>query len=139
MEFIYEHVTIAQRSDVTDGDTIVFTIDLGFKVAVRETFRILELDTYETTRRIRHGIKCTVAEAKKGKEAKKFAQDLLMGKRLKLVVEGKTGKYGRWLAHLWVEQTRAPDNVEIATEGEHYWLNYAEWMRFEYDRDKNPI
>ena len=47
--------------EVKDADTVVLMIDLGFNIYHKNTFRILNFDAYETTRRWRCYNKVTVA------------------------------------------------------------------------------
>jgi micrococcal nuclease len=81
----------AKLHRVIDGDTVDLIVDLGFTVKVQTRFRLLDLDTPE----IRG------PEREEGIAARLFLEELLT--RGPLTVEShKTGKYGRWLAELWI-------------------------------------
>ena len=71
-----------------DGDTADLELDLGLRQYTRDRFRLLGVDTPE---RGQEGYR----------EAKEFLQSL-DGCNL-LVYTSKMGKYGRWLAEIYVE------------------------------------
>lgn len=89
---MFEYNTIITR--IIDGDTVEATIDLGFNVFVKKKFRLYNLDTPE----IFHP-SCD-AEKKHGLEAKKFAEELLLNKKVVMTTGKSTGKFGRWLAKI---------------------------------------
>jgi micrococcal nuclease len=74
---------------VIDGDTIECRVDLGFHVSCTQRFRLLDVDAPE------------VRGPEKG-------QGLIIKHKLRELIEGleveieseKTGKFGRWLAHI---------------------------------------
>lgn len=80
---------------VVDGDTIDFDIDLGFYVRKRVRARLAGIDTPEI-----YGVRHDSEEYKAGIEASVVTRHLLpVGSQCRLTTE-KTGKYGRWIAHV---------------------------------------
>jgi micrococcal nuclease len=103
---------------VVDGDTLDLEIDLGMRFSSRQRVRLLGLNTPEV-----HGVKKDSEEFKKGVDAAKEVAGLLKpnvvssilqeyidpeiydGDQATLWVEtikDKSGKYGRYLANVWV-------------------------------------
>lgn len=80
---------------VVDGDTIEGIVDLGFNVSTTLRFRLLDIDTPETFRPRNE------LEKEHGKRATARVEELILGKTV-LVRSHKTGKYGRWLAEIFV-------------------------------------
>ena len=79
-----------------DGDTIDLIVDLGFNVKVTIRVRLLNVDTPEL-----RGV--DEAEKARGLRAKEFACQFLSGEDVIVkTYKDKKGKYGRWLAELWV-------------------------------------
>lgn len=76
---------------VVDGDTIDVMVDLGFNIFIKERFRLARIDAWEVRGE----------ERVKGLEAKAFVKDLLDGKEVFIDSQG-TGKYGRWIAEVFV-------------------------------------
>ena len=78
-----------------DGDTVRVNISLGFGVWLRnQSVRLLGIDTPE----IRGSSRA------EGLKSKKFTADL-MSEAKDIIIEtkkDKKGKYGRWLATIWV-------------------------------------
>lgn len=74
-------------SKVVDGDTMDFMVDLGFKVYAKIRVRLVDIDVYERS-------------TDKGKEATAFCKEWFEGKDIEIETY-KTGKYGRWLAHVY--------------------------------------
>jgi len=91
---MYTYKAIITR--VVDGDTFKADIDLGFKIKMSSTFRVLDLDTPETYRPINE------AERSHGKQATSRAKELLLGKEVTLFSR-KKGKYGRYLCDVILE------------------------------------
>lgn len=87
---------------VVDGDTIDLDIDVGFHTHVHERVRLAGIDTPET-----YGVKKTSAEYAEGMKAKARVEELLLpGKKFEFFIEtvkDKTGKYGRYLAEVWID------------------------------------
>jgi len=78
---------------VVDGDTLDLAVDLGFKVQVRERFRLIGVDTPEV-----YGAN----KSTEGEKASAFVKDLLpQGTPVVVETSKGTGKYGRWLATIY--------------------------------------
>ena len=102
---------------VLDGDTIDVTIDLGFDLYKKERVRVAGVDTPETRPR-------DLEEKALGIDAtnwlKKKLEDTINGDgelsvRTELV--GGTGKYGRLLGWLYIDDTTISLNEQMITEG----------------------
>jgi micrococcal nuclease len=95
----------AHATDVYDGDTVTVDMDLGMQVWLRHTkLRLYGIDTPEL--RPRKGTpEEREAEKKLGLAARDYVRTILLKENRLLIVEtyrDKKGKYGRWLAVLWV-------------------------------------
>lgn len=115
------HEYKARITRVIDGDTFEATVDLGFNVWIDATFRVLNLDTPET-----HRPSCK-AEKIHGERAKARAKELLEGKELVIrTFKGdETGKYGRYLASVALEDGRDYASV-MEAEGLVKLFSYPE-------------
>ena len=125
MRYIYRAVCY----DTVDGDTIRLDLDLGCSVHRRETCRLYRINTPET-----FGRKKGSDEWKLGMAAKERLQELVEGKALIVeTLKDKTGKFGRLLAWLWVDDG-SPDEVIrqenksvneiLVDEGHSEWVDY---------------
>lgn len=92
--YSYEHIMNVR---VVDGDTIEFTIDLGYGISFKDLFRLKGLDVYEMS-------------TKKGREAKLYVKELFeFPDNLVLYTykvkpyKTKKGKYGRYLFDAYIE------------------------------------
>ena len=75
---------------VVDGDTLILEVDLGFNIKLTERFRLA-------------GINCKELNTKDGLRAKKFVEEYLAKNNNECLIKSeKKGKYGRWLAWVWV-------------------------------------
>jgi micrococcal nuclease len=91
-----------------DGDTIDLNVDLGFQIAVTIRVRLLGVDTPEL-----RGV--DEAEKTRGLRAKEFTREFLEGKEVVVrTYKDKKGKYGRWLAELWVGQRSLGEALQEA-------------------------
>lgn len=77
---------------VIDGDTFVAQVDLGFNVHIVETFRLMGADAPEMRG----------DDAPKGKVAADYVRTVVEGREV-VVETHKTGKYGRWLAKVTLQ------------------------------------
>lgn len=109
LEPTYTYAAYVTR--IVDGDTLDVSIDLGFKVWVKERVRLFMVNTPET-----YGVKKESEEYQRGMAAKEFVEDWLGQSPDRRVilrsVDGKPlgqGKYGRWLA----EVERASDGASL--------------------------
>lgn len=91
----------AQLLNVVDGDTYDFQVDLGFNTYKKLRVRLLEVDTAEI-----YGVKMESEEYKRGQRQKEFvfaklnSADTIV---LKTYEGDETGKYGRYLAEVFVD------------------------------------
>lgn len=86
---------------VIDGDTADVLIDVGFYTSMRKRLRFLDIDTSE----LRGG----TAETKEHARAAKERLIELLDDAVKVYVKTKmdaTGKYGRLLAYLFIEDAK---------------------------------
>lgn len=90
----YEWVTC---DNVVDGDTIDCTIDLGFYVYTAQRLRLLRVDTPEINSK-------DPDEREAALRAKRFLQDILIGKSNISVMTTKQEKYGRFLAEVFLRE-----------------------------------
>ncbi len=90
----------AQLLRVVDGDTMDVLIDQGFETSRRERLRLFGIDTPES-----YGVKKDSDEYRAGIAAKNFVEaHLLVGGTVWLRTL-KTGKFGRYLALVWANQS----------------------------------
>lgn len=99
---------------VVDGDTLDLEVDLGFRVYHRVRVRLASIDTPEVRG----------PEREFGLQAKAFVEEWVKSRDSIhewpfLVATSKTGKYGRWLADLfvnispWDQEATASDGVGL--------------------------
>ena len=83
--------------DVYDGDTLRADIDLGFGVWLKnQSIRWLKIDTPEIRGE----------ERARGLVARDRVRELILFKHIKIKTHKDTkGKYGRWLAEVYLEET----------------------------------
>ena len=102
---------------VLDGDTIDVTIDLGFDLYKKERVRVAGVDTPEKrTRNLEEkalGIDATNWLKKQLEDTIKGDEELTV--RTELV--GGTGKYGRLLGWLYINEDTVSLNEQMITEG----------------------
>ena len=86
MSFVYRHAKVER---VIDGDTVEITVDLGNKIAWRESFRLMGIDTPE--------------RGQPGHaEASAYLKRLLL-MPLARIETHKPDKYGRWLVDMYLD------------------------------------
>lgn len=112
--FVYE----ARLVKIVDGDTIDINIDLGFKIFHEIRIRLKDIE-----------------EKIAGYVSKDAISEILEGKNQKLFIETeKTGKYGRYLATVWVPtEYISADMLDVAIVdmfNDEEWLNVNEYMVF---------
>lgn len=96
--YVYKAVVIK----VYDGDTITVRIDLGFNVTKTERLRLYGIDTPEVRGE----------ERPDGLVARDWLRSLIMNKEIIVkTYKDKKGKYGRYLADIFIEQETGPVNV----------------------------
>ena len=93
---------------VIDGDTIEATLDLGFKVYIRRTIRLVNVDAWEMRG----------PNKEKGKKAKAYLKSLIKNSNFYCLVshKDKKGKYGRILGTLWLDNNGALRNANEIME-----------------------
>ncbi|TNE52856.1 MAG: thermonuclease family protein [Bacteroidetes bacterium] len=96
---------------VVDGDTLELEIELGFDLKIRNSLRLIGLNTPET-----YGVKKGSEEYRKGMEAKEFVQNFVRENDWVEVeiYRGKKEKYGRWLGQVYKNGESL--NVTLLTE-----------------------
>lgn len=80
---------------VIDGDSVVLRVDVGFHVTFTDNFRLLGIEAAEVRTR-------DLEEKKAGLNSKAALERLLALGPLRIETE-KSGKYGRWLATLYIQ------------------------------------
>ena len=109
---------VTEINRVVDGDTIDVTIDLGFDLYKKERVRIAGVDTPEKRTR-------DLEEKALGIDAtnwlKKKLEDTIAGEGDELSIRtelvGGTGKYGRLLGWLYINEDVISLNEQMITEG----------------------
>ena len=108
---------VTEINKVLDGDTIDVTIDLGFDLYKKERVRVAGVDTPEKRTR-------DLEEKALGIDATNWLKEKLedtingdgeLSVRTELV--GGTGKYGRLLGWLYIDDTTISLNEQMITEG----------------------
>lgn len=103
----------AKVIDVYDGDTITCIIDLGFKISIKEKFRLYGINTPEIRTK-------NLEEKKLGYEAKHRLEELIKDKEVYIEVL-KKGKFGRWVSNVYVTlddlNFKKSVNQTLLTEG----------------------
>jgi len=111
------HFRVTKINRVVGGDTIDFTIDLGFDLYKKERVRVAGVDTPEKRTRNKEekalGIDATGWLKAKLEETIKGDEELLIRTELK----GGVGKYGRLLGWLYVGDSDVSLNEQMITEG----------------------
>lgn len=92
---------------VVDGDSIDILLDLGVNVFKKVRVRLYGVDTPET-----FGVKRSSQEYKNGMESKAFTKSFVTNKKLVVhTIKDKTGKYGRLLAEIYVDDVCLNDEL----------------------------
>lgn len=101
MENLYHYRGLV--TSVYDGDTITVTIELGFHVSLKkEKIRLYRINTPEVRG----------AEKEKGKISRDWLRERILEKEVMLVTrKDKKGKYGRWLADVWIDDVCVNDEL----------------------------
>ncbi|MCG2825428.1 MAG: thermonuclease family protein [Thermoplasmatales archaeon] len=103
----------AKLDRVVDGDTIDVIVDLGFYTRIKERLRLAGIDTPEI-----YGIKRKSKEYQKGVEAKNFVERRLQENNNEMIIKtDKVGKYRRWIALIFLEDSKKPLNQELVEQG----------------------
>ncbi len=104
---------------VVDGDTLEVSIDIGFNVHIRETVRLLGINTPEIS-----GVKSKDPAIKSaGLASKAFVESWLAATSGDVILTSydakklKQEKYGRWLAEVTSKADRSVLNDLLVTKG----------------------
>lgn len=95
----------AKVVSVYDGDTITCLVDLGFKITIKEKFRLYGIDTPEIRTK-------DLQEKKLGYKAKEKLESLIKNKDVYLVVM-KKGKFGRWISKVYLNKNDIEDDNSV--------------------------
>lgn len=85
----------AKTIRVIDGDSVWFEVDLGFRMTFRDNFRFLRINAPELR-------SSDPIEKQKAYAAKGRLEELLPPGREVVIRTEKAGKYGRWLAEVYL-------------------------------------
>ena len=96
----------ATISNVVDGDTFDFDIDLGFGISYRGRLRLYGVDTPEMRG----------PEKLEGERVKQYVIGRLFGKQVQLKTKKWKGKYGRFVAEVYVFGKDDDFGVNLAEE-----------------------
>jgi micrococcal nuclease len=103
----------AKVTRVVDGDTIDCDVFLGFHMTARIRFRLARINTPEV-----RGV-----EKVEGRAAKDYLIQLLEDNQNEVIIRTeKTGKYGRWLAEVYVSEINVND--DLVKSGHAEYVNY---------------
>ena len=111
----------AKLIKVIDGDTVDLMVDLGFDMWHKIRVRLDGINTPESRTRDKK-------EKKLGLEAKEFTKNFLTGKEI-IVHTNKQGKFGRFLANLYVNgQNLADALIENNLAREYHGEKRGSWF-----------
>ncbi len=107
---LYHYRAVVQS--VYDGDTCTVDIDLGLSVWVRkEKLRLYGINAPEMRG----------AEKEAGKKSRDFLRQQIDGKEIFIqTIKDKKGKYGRYLANIWLEKDGDWININELLVSEGY-------------------
>jgi micrococcal nuclease len=96
-------------TSVYDGDTITADIDLGFGIIMKgQKIRLSGIDTPEIRGE----------EKEDGIKVRDYVRDAILDKEVTIKTQkDKSGKYGRWLAEIYIDDRTASLNQILLSEG----------------------
>ena len=94
-----------------DGDTVKLIVQLGQYVSVTGTYRLARIDAPEVA--LRKGV--TPEEKEKGLALKKMLSEKYPPGTEVEIATSKAGKFGRWLAEIWVLDHEAKERYCLNT------------------------
>ena len=99
---------------IVDGDTIDIVVDLGFKITTNQRLRLKGINTPET-----YNVKKDSEEYKKGMAAKEFVIQRVEANNYEAIIDTDkdTGKYGRYIAVIWLADNTTSLNDELVEKG----------------------
>jgi len=86
---------------VIDGDTIDAEVDLGFKIKIRERFRLAKINAPELKGE----------SSASGLVSKEWLRDRIEGKAVYVEIHKGEDKYGRWVCHVFDDQCLGEDSI----------------------------
>ncbi len=116
---MYQYSAVIQK--VVDGDTFEIDIDLGLSVWMRgERVRLYGVNTPEV-----YGVKKGSPEWEEGQKASLFVKELVRKNDLVLIetLKDQKGKYGRYLAVLYIHLPEEMQTEGLRRIGDFYCLN----------------
>ncbi len=104
----------AKIDRVVDGDTLDIVVDLGFKITTNQRIRLQGINTPET-----YNVKKDSEEYAHGIVAKEFVVQRITSNNNEatVVTEKDTGKYGRYIATVWLADSSISLNDELVEKG----------------------
>lgn len=100
---------------VYDADTITVIIDLGFKMSFETSLRLSRINAPEMRG----------PEKVEGKISRDRLRELVLGKKITVKTnKDKTGKYGRYIADIYVDGVDECLNDLLVTEGLAVYKDY---------------
>jgi len=104
----------AKIDRIVDGDTMDIVIDLGFKITTHQRIRLQGINTPET-----YNVKKDSEEYKLGTLAKDFVIERVQANNYEALIETEkdTGKYGRYIATVWLADNPISLNKELVDKG----------------------
>lgn len=107
----------AKIISVYDGDTVTAEVDLGFNVTITEKFRLVRINAPEVRGE----------EREDGLKSRDRLRELILNKNVIIkTLKDRKGKYGRYLAEIYINQDDKSTNVND-------WLvieNLAEYKEY---------
>ena len=96
----------AEVVSVYDGDTIIVNIDLGFNIWIHnERLRLSGINAPEIRTKDKD-------EKKRGLQARDYLRSLIQGKKILIkTLKDKKGKYGRYLAEIYLNRENINDKL----------------------------
>jgi micrococcal nuclease len=107
MDYLYHYR--ANVTKVYDGDTITADIDLGFGIILTDQkIRLIGIDTPELRGE----------EREEGLRVRDNVREMILKKKVTVKTEkDKSGKYGRWLAEIYIDGKTESLNQILLNEG----------------------
>jgi len=111
----------AKIARIVDGDTMDIIVDLGFKITTNQRIRLKGINTPET-----YNVKKDSEEYRKGMIAKEFVIQRITTNNFEALIDTDkdTGKYGRYIAVVWLADSATSLNDELVEKG------YAEVVKY---------
>jgi len=91
----------AKITDVYDGDSITAIVDLGFELFTIKKLRLAGIDTPELKSSM-------MLEKELARQARDYLKGLVLNKDVRIVTY-KKGKYGRYLADVYISEQKVND------------------------------